>query len=861
MFDKLIKSIPKASKSHWREIFAIFLLLVGIYFFRSQRHELLSIAHSLKSADPQWFYLGVFITVLYVLLQAGMYVSSFAAVQSKLSWPQGIELFLKRNFLSVFLPAGGISSLAYAPSAFKKKNFTKLQIGQASAIYAVIGLLTVFIIGLPLLVFAFFQRKNIADSGLALLVLSIILLVLFYLIYSIRKKGKLYDVAVKRAPKVVDFAEQFLAIDYSSVHLRVTIFYSLLIEVCGIAHLFIAANALGFPISLEASGLAYVATVLLMIISPFLRGLGAVELSMVYILHLFGLPSASALAITFLYRFFEFWLPLVAGLFSFLWRGRFLFLRLFPSFLVFALGIVNILSVITPPFAQRLRLLKHFIPVASIHESNILVLLIGFILLITAAFLLRGQRNAWIVAMVLSVLSLVGHIFKALDYEEALLAASVVIVLAISSNQYRLSSNKKLIRIGIVSIVLVFAACLSFGLIGFYFLQKRHFGIDFSFYQSVQFTLQNFLLLHNDDLNPKTTFATEFILLLQTLGFFSWGFLFFVLVKPIFKQKKSESPSIEKASNLLQLYGNSAVDYFKINRDKLLFFSDLCDGFVAYRIANGFAIVLEEPVCADNNKIPVLQEFEQHCRKMSLRTAYYRVDESNTRIFDHLRKQQLLIGQEALLQLASFSLEGRDKKSLRNALNSLTKKGFTNSVLTPPLSQVTLDSLRAVSDEWLLHYNKKETIFSQGMFDEEEIAEQTVIVVKDAEENIKAFLNIVPDFAPGEVTYDLIRKTADAPGGCMDALILSLINHAKDKGFTYLNLGMVPMTGIEEPHNAAEHLLSYGYRKMKKFRHYTGLREFKEKYASSWVNKYLVYENDLDLIQLPVALNKVMQPI
>jgi len=27
------------------------------------------------------------------------------------------------------------------------------------------------------------------------------------------------------------------------------------------------------------------------------------------------------------------------------------------------------------------------------------------------------------------------------------------------------------------------------------------------------------------------------------------------------------------------------------------------------------------------------------------------------------------------------------------------------------------------------------------------------------------------------------------------------------------------------------------------------------------LNKYLVYENDFDLIQLPAALNKVMQPV
>jgi len=47
-----------------------------------------------------------------------------------------------------------------------------------------------------------------------------------------------------------------------------------------------------------------------------------------------------------------------------------------------------------------------------------MVLLIGMILLVTAAFLIQGQRNAWILALILSILSLFGHLFKALDYEE-----------------------------------------------------------------------------------------------------------------------------------------------------------------------------------------------------------------------------------------------------------------------------------------------------------------------------------------------------------------------------------------------------------------------------------------------------------
>jgi phosphatidylglycerol lysyltransferase len=859
MAKKIINYLQHAGKSYWRETLAVLLLLLGIYFFRSQRHELLSLREHLGNSQPQWIIAGIGVTILYILLQAAMYRASFASIGSSLQWAHGIDLFLKRNFLSVFLPAGGVSSLAYAPSYLKKNGISKVQTGQASAIYAFVGILTVFIIALPVLIVSIFEQQRFENTLEGLIGLSIFIAAILFIAHSLRKKTWLYQQIDKRFPKIISSIDEFFSVKISNRQGILTVIYSLFIELCGIAHIFIACKALGLPASFEASAIAYVLSVLLMLFSPFLRGLGAVELVMVFVLQSFGFSSVNALAITVLYRFFEFWLPLIAGLFSFLWKGRYIFMRLFPAILVFALGVVNILSVITPPIAGRLRVLSRFIPTESINVTNQFVLLTGFILLVTSAYLIRGQRNAWFLAMILSIISLFGHMFKALDYEEAILAASVLLILAVSAKQYRLKSNPKLVQLGFVSVILVFAAVWIFGFVGFYFLDKRHFGFSFTTWDSLKLSAQNFILIGEDDLFPKTKFAHEFIRLMHTLGFVAWGFLAFVLVKPILNRKRFLSSPGERAKQLLEQYGNSPVDYFKIDPDKLLFFSDEADGFVSYRISSGFAVVLEEPVCAEENKVVILREFDAHCRKMGLKTAFYRVDENSISYFQFLKKRKLLIGQEAILEIEKFSLEGREKKSLRNGLNSLQKKGFVTSIVKAPLSRELISEMKLVSDEWLRAYNKKELAFSQGMFTSK-IAEHDVIIIRDAEQKLRAFLDIIPDFAPEEVTYDLIRKTMDAPGGCMDALIIELINYAKQKDAKYLNLGLVPMTGMEEPHSTAEQLMNYAYRKLKRFRHYSGLRSFKEKYASVWHNKYLVYENDFDLLQLPMALNKVMQP-
>lgn len=846
-------------KLHWKELLAVLFILLAVYFFRQQRHELYSLGPAIERADRLWVIIGVLLTGGYILMQALMYRYSFRSVGGKLDLNRGTELFLKRNLLSIFLPAGGVSSLAYLPQSLRRTNINKQQVHQASGIYGFTGIFSVFLVGIPVVGYAILHDESMAEAVSGLIVICGVLGGVVWIVRSMQQRGTAYHLLAKYFPGAVRHVDDIFAFNLDKTSFINTILVSAGIEVVGIAHLYISMLATGSTPSLEAACVGYIVATIFLIVSPFLRGLGAIELSLAYLLTNYGFSSLQALEITLLYRLFEFWLPLVAGVFSFILKGRQLLLRLLPPVLIFLLGMVNIFSVLTPPMGGRLRLLRAYIPVESIHASNLLVVFLGLVLMVTATFLFRGLRSAWIVALSVSLLSVVGHISKALDYEEAALAMGTVITLIITASQYRVKSNRQLVNIGVVTAVATLVVVLFFGTIGFYFLNARHFGMEFTWLGSLKASFHGFLLLEDDGLHPVTRFGREFLSAIRVLGVGAWAFLFYTIIRPYLPVGKHSNAAMEKAHYYLSQYGSSAMDHFKVGDDKLLYVSEQYQGFVAYRVASSFAIVLEEPVCADDVKLPLLQEFEKQCRTMGLRPAFYRVDEQSMYYFEHLRKKRLLIGQEGIVDVTAFTLSGKDKKSLRNGLNSLAAKGYTTTIHTAPLSPALVQELKEISDEWLEQYEVKEMTFSQGLFDAANIREHDVITVTDAEGKIAAFLNMIPDYAPGECTYDLIRKRTAAPGGCMDALIIALIQDAKEKGLQYLNLGLVPMSGIEQPQNTAEQVVKFAYEKIKAFRHYHGLREFKEKYATEWSNKYLVYEHDFDLIQLPGALSKVMR--
>jgi phosphatidylglycerol lysyltransferase len=163
-----------------------------------------------------------------------------------------------------------------------------------------------------------------------------------------------------------------------------------------------------------------------------------------------------------------------------------------------------------------------------------------------------------------------------------------------------------------------------------------------------------------------------------------------------------------------------------------------------------------------------------------------------------------------------------------------------------------------VSDRWLQEMHEKEIAFTQGVFDKMILKGQTIITVEDREEKVYAFLDLVPDFAPGEATYDLIRKINDAPNGVLDLLMAKTLLYMKEKGFNRANLGLAPLSGIEGK-NLAEKTIRYAYENLKAFGHFKGLRKYKDKFYPRWEKKHLVYNYDFHLLQVPNALRRVSE--
>lgn len=303
----------------WFKTISILCIILLIYQFVKQGQiEIPQLINKLIEADKNWLLIGVLLSFLFVFCQGDMYFYSFKTVQENISRWTAIELYLKRNFVSVFLPVGSISSLATFRQNIENQGVTSFKMSLASAIYLMVGIVSLWIIAIPILIFTAqsYSINNLAYYSL--IVLTGLLFIVFLLILNIKNKGKIHQLITHYFPK---YAVQINDLLITPMNIKAFIMVNLAslgLEIIGILILFISIYSIGLNIPFLVPFLAYTIATLILYIAPIARGVGAIELSLIYILTQNNIDANSALTITLIARFFGFWLPLLLGAISFI---------------------------------------------------------------------------------------------------------------------------------------------------------------------------------------------------------------------------------------------------------------------------------------------------------------------------------------------------------------------------------------------------------------------------------------------------------------------------------------------------------------------------------------------------------------
>jgi phosphatidylglycerol lysyltransferase len=278
-------------------------------------------------------------------------------------------------------------------------------------------------------------------------------------------------------------------------------------------------------------------------------------------------------------------------------------------------------------------------------------------------------------------------------------------------------------------------------------------------------------------------------------------------------------------------------------------------------VGANFAVALADPVGPVEEIEGVVRQFMALCQDNDWGLALYQTLPDFLAIYLRLGLKKMKIGDDAIVDLSTFNLDGKDMKKFRHQVNRMEKSGIRIVRYEPPLYDEVLAQVRIVSNEWLQAPGRRERGFTLGKFEPEYVRSTPLITAVDQQGKIQAFVNLVPSYCKGETTIDLMRYRTDAPNGIMDYLFAKVFLSLHELGFERFNLGMAPMAGFQEKEEASleEKAVHYFFQHLNFLFSYSGLRQFKAKFASFWEPRYVVYRHASDLPKLAIALIRLSE--
>jgi phosphatidylglycerol lysyltransferase len=518
------------------------------------------------------------------------------------------------------------------------------------------------------------------------------------------------------------------------------------------------------------------------------------------------------------------------------------FTGLLPSFfagLTLVSGAVLLFSGATRALPKRMDILRDVLPLSVLEVSHLLASVIGMMLLILARGLQRRLDAAYWLTLVLLVAGAVFSLLKGIDYEEATLLTLLAMALAPAHWLFyrRASLFSTTFSVGwIVSIVAVFGCATWLVLFSYkHVAYSSDLWWEFSFYQGGA---------------PRA---------LRALVAAAAAGLLFALASLIRPRRLAPEPPTEaelaQALPLIKQFP-SAQAHLALMGDKTLLFDPGGKAFVMYDIEGRSWVTMGDPVGNDDAaRRELVWMFLDQCERAGGWAVFYQVSPEDLDLYLEVGMSLLKIGEEARVRLATFNLDGKSKKTLRGTVNKLAREGLRLQIVPAEEVAPLLPRLKAISDAWMLDKRVREKRFSLGAFDPRYLVRTPMAVVWQNDQMV-GFANLFLNETKQEASLDLMRFLPDGPAGIMDYLFVELMQWARQEGYSWFNLGMAPLAGLQNRRQAPlwNRFGALVFGRGERFYNFRGLHRYKDKFDPEWEARYMAVPGG---IALPMILANV----
>jgi lysyl-tRNA synthetase class 2 len=539
-------------------------------------------------------------------------------------------------------------------------------------------------------------------------------------------------------------------------------------------------------------------------------------------------------------------------------RKRLTWIPVVAALLTFLIGVSDVLAVLKPGWNEGLHKFNAVVPGALYNVTRTSDVLIGLLLLMLARGLRRRKRRAWQAVVALLAFDIVIHF---LHFPHVIHVSGFVAIVLLAALLYRHAdfyavgdprSRRTVLPVFVALVVIDFA-------IGLGYLAVGPLAGSYSFPTRLQDVLYELVGIYGPVNWAADARGDLYHVLTSALGAFTVLVVIYLFLRSAQPRARLAAGDAAKLRGLLDKHGDrDSLGYFALRDDKSVIWSPSGKAAVCYRVVAGVMLASGDPLGDPEAWPGAIGEFLGEAARHAWRPAVMGCSELGAEVWCREGDLTALeLGDEAIVNVAEFSLAGRPMRNVRQMVNRVAKSGYTAGVRrVGDIPPEELDRIVREADRW--RGATVERGFSMALGRLGGRGDENCVLVTAMEDGVlRAILNFVPWGTDG-LSLDLMRRDKTAQAGLNDFLIVEAIKAAPGLGVKRVSLNFAMFrAALERGERIGAGPVLKAWRGLLVFAsrwfQIESLYKFNAKFCPVWEPRFFVFPGGRDAPRIAVA--------
>jgi lysyl-tRNA synthetase, class II len=316
--------------------------------------------------------------------------------------------------------------------------------------------------------------------------------------------------------------------------------------------------------------------------------------------------------------------------------------------------------------------------------------------------------------------------------------------------------------------------------------------------------------------------------------------------------------ALDRAREIVERHGDDSLSPFILRPDKRFEFAG--EGVVAYRVIGDTAVVSGDPVGPDGAAAEALGRLLRRARQAGVQVAVYGGSERHLQTYRALGLRAMCVGEEAVVDPAAFTLEGRPVRKLRQSVHRMQRRGWRITISEGREIDAGLEAaIDEVESAWRADRDRMLGFaMSMGEFELGVRPSDVYVLAWSPEGRLQAVMRFLAH--RGRLSLDTMRRVGETPNGLNEALVCRALEFARSRAIDQVSLnyaGLGHLVRRGPLGNRVRATLTQALiRPLRSRFQMDRLVLFNQKFSPQWRPRYLVYESRA---ALPRTVLRVLQ--